>query len=96
MVLTTSEVNDFDRVENAKSYTTSWWRPFAPSFAALGAFCFGVAGAVIGMAQVWWLGPVGKRIGGAFGGDVGFELAFGFAFISYCGLRYIEKRKFGR
>lgn len=67
-----------------------------PSFAALGAFCFGVVGAVLGMAQVWWLGPIGKHIGGAFGGDVGFELAFAFAFISYCGLRFVEKRKFGR
>lgn len=67
-----------------------------PSIAALGAFCCGIAGAVIGMAQVWWLGPVGKLIGGEFGGDVGFELAFAFAFISYCGLRYLEKRRFGR
>ena len=67
-----------------------------PSFAALGAFCFGVAGAVIGMAQVWWIGPVGGSFGGPYGGDIGFELAFGFAFTSYCCLRYFEKKKFGR
>lgn len=26
-----------------------------PSFAALGAFCFGILGAVLGMAQVWFI-----------------------------------------
>lgn len=67
-----------------------------PSYAALGAFCFGVAGAVIGMAQVWWIGPVGGSFGGKYGGDIGFELAFGFAFTSYCALRYFEMKKFGR
>ncbi|KAK5945564.1 Purine-cytosine permease fcy21 [Knufia obscura] len=67
-----------------------------PSFAALFAFCCGIAGAVVGMAQVWWLGPIGGLIGGEFGGDVGFELAFGFAFVSYCCARYFEKRYFGR
>lgn len=67
-----------------------------PSIAALGAFCFGIAGAVLGMAQVWFLGPIGRTIGGQFGGDVGFELAFVFSFLSYCVLRYFEKKRFGR
>ena len=35
------------------------------------------------MAQVWFVGPVGKRVGGAFGEDVGyiqvgFRVAHGF------------------
>ena len=61
------------------------------------AFCFGVFGAVMGMAQQWFIGPVGKKIGSPmFGGDVGFELAFAFAGISYVGLRMVEKRVFGR
>lgn len=67
-----------------------------PSFAALFAFCCGIAGAVCGMAQVWWIGPIGGMIGGDYGGDVGFELAFGFAFVSYCVARYFEKKHFGR
>lgn len=67
-----------------------------PSYAALFAFCCGVAGAVLGMAQVWWIGPIGGLIGGEFGGDIGFELAFGFAFTTYCVARYFEKRHFGR
>ena len=32
------------------------------------AACCGVAGAVVGMAEVWYVGPIGKKIG-AFGGD---------------------------
>ena len=27
------------------------------SIAALVAACFGIAGAVLGMAQIWWIGP---------------------------------------
>ena len=30
--------------------------------AALSAFSVGVAGAILGMAQVWLVGPVGKRV----------------------------------
>jgi purine-cytosine permease-like protein len=67
-----------------------------PSFAALGAFCFGVFGAVMGMAQVWFTGPAGKAVGGKFGGDIGFEMAFAFAVVSYCPMRYLEKKYFGR
>ena len=67
-----------------------------PGLAAIGAFLFGVAGAVLGMAQVWFTGPIGKLCGAEFGGDVGFELAFAFTFTSYCVLRYFEKKHFGR
>jgi purine-cytosine permease-like protein len=67
-----------------------------PGFAAITAFLFGVMGAVLGMAQVWFIGPIGKLCGTQFGGDVGFELAFCFSAISYCGLRYLEKKHFGR
>ena len=71
-------------------------RKLPPSFAALGALCFGVFGAVMGMAQVWFTGPAGKAVGGPFGGDIGFELAFAFSFLSYLPMRYFEKRYFGR
>jgi len=51
------------------------------------AACFGVAGAVVGMAQVWYIGPIGKLAGEAYGADLGFELAAGFATVTYplCG-----------
>ena len=68
-----------------------------PGIAAIVAFLFGVFGAVMGMAQVWFIGPIGKQIGlPEFGGDVGFPLAFAFSAISYAGMRYVEKKKFGR
>ncbi|KAI4216547.1 MAG: hypothetical protein LQ351_001036 [Letrouitia transgressa] len=68
-----------------------------PGIAAVVAFCFGVFGAVMGMAQVWFIGPIGKHIGTpGYGGDIGFPLAFAFAFVSYCVLRSVEKSKFRR
>jgi hypothetical protein len=52
---------------------------------------------VIGMSQSWYVGPVAKLAGLApAGGDVGFELGFAFAAISYAILRFIEKRFFKR
>lgn len=68
-----------------------------PGIAAIIAFCCGIAGMVVGMSQVWWVGPLGLLAGEPpFGGDIGFELAFGFALVGYLILRPIEKRIFGR
>ena len=51
----------------------------------------------MGMAQVWFIGPIGRKIGSpGYGGDIGFELAFLFAGLSFLGLRYFEKKQFGR
>ena len=51
----------------------------------------------MGMSQVWFIGPVGKKIGDpAYGGDIGFELAFSFAAVSFAVFRTLEKRQFGR
>jgi purine-cytosine permease-like protein len=67
-----------------------------PGIAAISAFAFGVLGAAMGMAQAWYIGPVGKLVGIQFGGDLGFELAFGFTAITYIPFRYFEKKRFGR
>ncbi|ROV99339.1 hypothetical protein VSDG_04000 [Cytospora chrysosperma] len=68
-----------------------------PGLAALGAFVVGAVGAVLGMAQVWFTGPVGRLCGGGeLGGDVGFELGFGFSAVTYVVLRAVEKGRFGR
>lgn len=64
--------------------------------AATIAFCFGVAGMVTGMSQVWWIGPIARHAGGQFGGDVGFECGFAFSFTMYCICRPIELKYFGR
>ncbi|KAL7422679.1 hypothetical protein Q5752_001970 [Cryptotrichosporon argae] len=73
----------------------SWNRPdrLPVGIAAAGAFCVGVAGAVLGMAQVWYIGPIGAAVGGtanSFGGDVGFELAAAFTAIVFPPLRWLE------
>ncbi|KAF9869599.1 NCS1 nucleoside transporter [Colletotrichum karsti] len=67
-----------------------------PGFAAITAFLMGVMGAVLGMSQTWFTGPIGKLAGGALGGDIGFELAFLFASVSYAILRTVERRIFKR
>lgn len=83
-----------------RQYDLSIWNSPAllpPGIAAVLAFCFGVFGAVMGMAQVWFIGPIGRKIGSPkYGGDIGFELAFCFAFVSYLGLRFLEKKQFER
>ncbi|KAK9484081.1 permease for cytosine/purines, uracil, thiamine, allantoin-domain-containing protein [Lipomyces starkeyi] len=55
------------------------------------AFCCGVTGAVLGMYQVWWTGPIAL-----IPGDVGFELSFSFAIVTYLVARPFELRYFGR
>lgn len=64
---------------------------FASSF----AFCCGVAGAVVGMNQVYYRGPIASYIG-EYGGDIGNFLAIGFAGVTYPACRYIELRLFGK
>lgn len=67
-----------------------------PGMAAVSAFGVGVVGAVLGMAQVWFTGPVGALCGGEFGGDVGFELAFVFSAVTYAVLRAVERAYYRR
>ena len=63
--------------------------------AALTAFLIGWAGAIIGMYQVWYIGPVAKLVGG-IGADIGIWLGMGFAALTFPPLRYLELRYFGR
>ncbi|KAF2157378.1 purine-cytosine permease [Myriangium duriaei CBS 260.36] len=62
-----------------------------PGLAAIGAFCFGIAGMVCGISQPWYVGPIALHAGEApYGGDVGFELGFAFAATTYLVFRTIE------
>lgn len=63
--------------------------------AAMVAWLVGWAGAIIGMAQVCYTGPVALKIGG-WGVDVGAWLAIAFCGLLYPPLRYIELRHIGR
>lgn len=68
-----------------------------PGIAAVLAFGCGVVGMVMGMSQTWFVGPIAKHAGDLpYGGDVGFELGFIFAAVSYFFLRHIELRIFKR
>lgn len=64
-------------------------------FAGVFGFCCGVAGVVIGMDQGWYAGVAGRKIG-AEGGDIGFEMGAGFAFVGFNVVRAFEKRYIGR
>lgn len=63
--------------------------------AALFAWLLGWAGAIIGMDQGWYQGPIASKIGG-YGGDIGAWLSIAFACVTYPPLRYLELKKFGR
>ncbi|KAL8279823.1 hypothetical protein RQP46_007673 [Phenoliferia psychrophenolica] len=53
-------------------------------YAAGLATAFGILGAVLGMAQTWYVGVIGKKIGDPiYGGDIGFELSAAFSGITY-------------
>ncbi|KAI5970846.1 TPN1 [Candida margitis] len=59
-------------------------------WAAAASFLIGATGAAVGMAQTYWIGPVARRIGGEYGGDIAMWLCMGFSGLVYPVLRYIE------
>jgi len=63
--------------------------------AGLFAFCAGIAGAVVGMQETWYTGPVAKLVGD-FGGDVGNQLSFAFTLVAFLPARWAELKFIGR
>ncbi|KAL9609254.1 MAG: hypothetical protein Q9167_005955 [Letrouitia subvulpina] len=63
--------------------------------AALIAFLAGWAGAIIGMYQNWYVGPVAIKVGSG-GADIGVWLGCAFAMVLYPPLRMAELKVFGR
>lgn len=70
-------------------------RKLPMGFAAMFAFLVGCAGAIVGMAQIWYTGPIAKKVGDD-GADLGIELGFLFAGVVFPPLRYLELRAFGK
>ncbi|KAL8668578.1 MAG: hypothetical protein Q9168_006797 [Polycauliona sp. 1 TL-2023] len=63
--------------------------------AAMVAFVLGWVGAIIGMYQNWYIGPVAIKVGGV-GADIGVWLGCAFAMVVFVPLRWWELKKFGR
>ena len=64
-------------------------------FAALLAFLIGWAGAIIGMFQAWYVGPVASLVGGV-GADIGIWLGVAFTMVTFPPLRWLELKKVGK
>ncbi|KAI4521130.1 hypothetical protein K525DRAFT_285282 [Schizophyllum commune Loenen D] len=72
------------------------WRKLPLGVASFLALACGVAGAVLGMAQTWYVGVIGSKFGlPGIGGDIGFELSFAFSAVTYPIFRYIERQYWG-
>lgn len=63
--------------------------------AALISFVVGWVGAVLGMYQVWFVGPVAKLVGET-GADVGMWMGCGLALVTFPPLRFLELKMVGR
>ena len=63
--------------------------------AAIAAFLIGWAGAILCMAQVWYIGPIARLVG-EHGADMGNYVGFSWAALVYPPLRWWELRRFGR
>ncbi|EGU81961.1 Vitamin B6 transporter [Fusarium oxysporum] len=61
--------------------------------AALASFIIGWVGAILGMSQVWYIGPISKAASNA---DLGMWLGCGFAIIVFPVLRYFELKIYKR
>ncbi|CCH60907.1 hypothetical protein TBLA_0D04100 [Henningerozyma blattae CBS 6284] len=59
------------------------------------ALIVGAFGVALGMCQSYWKGEIGRLIGNN-GGDIGFELGAGWAFVAYNIVRPIEIKYYGR
>ncbi|OJJ86896.1 purine-cytosine permease family protein [Aspergillus glaucus CBS 516.65] len=59
------------------------------------AFCVGWVGAVLCMAQVWYIGPLAGLVG-EYGADMGNYVGCSWAAVVYPPLRYLELKFFGR
>lgn len=97
-----NEVDDYDLESktNSSIYMFNWnnWnqlKKITHGIAAICSMCIGAVGAIVGMNQVYWRGPIARKIG-SDGGDVGSFLCFGFTALVYPILRMWELKVFGK
>lgn len=92
--------SDESRSSTRPTYLYNWTQWNQPRFityglAAMGSFAIGAVGAVLGMNQVYWQGPLAGLLGD-YGGDIGFFLCAGFSGVSYGLLRGLELHFYGK
>jgi purine-cytosine permease-like protein len=78
---------------NLEAWNTPSLMPIG--FAGLFAFLAGIAGAVVGMDETWYVGVIARPIG-TYGGDLGNQLAFVFTLVAYIPARWAEYKFIGR
>jgi NCS1 nucleoside transporter family len=81
-----------------KNYDLEAWNTASRmpiGFAGFAGFAAGIAGAVVGMDETWWVGPIARKIG-LDGGDVGNELSLVFTLVAFVPVRYLELKYIGR
>ncbi|KAM4061137.1 purine-cytosine permease family protein [Hirsutella rhossiliensis] len=80
-----AEAFDWSRCEDRAHLPAGW--------AALAAFLLGWVGAVLGMSQAWYVGPLAKLAATA---DVGLWIGCGFTLVTFAPLRHLELKLVGR
>ena len=80
----------FHELKNVAFDWTTWddRKRLPIGLAASVAWLAGWASAVIGMAQIWYKGPIALKVGD--GANIGAWLAIGFTCITYPPLRWLE------
>lgn len=94
----TLEEHLFFRRSAALSWDWARWndkKHLPLGIAALVAFLVGWAGAILSMAQVWYIGPIAKTVGD-YGADMGNYVGFAWAALVFPPLRWWEIKRFGR
>ncbi|CCF60697.1 hypothetical protein KAFR_0L00890 [Kazachstania africana CBS 2517] len=84
--------NDF-RNYNVEDWNN--WDKLPIGIAGTAGLIVGAFGVALGMDQTYWVGEISRLIGD-YGGDIGFELGAGWAFIIYVAIRPLELKYFGR
>ncbi|KAF8855188.1 hypothetical protein BDZ45DRAFT_793765 [Acephala macrosclerotiorum] len=78
---------------NLDSWSKEDLLPFG--WGAIGAFCFGFLGAVLGMKITWYTGLIAELIGKK-GANIGHELTFAFSALTFPVFRWLEKKYTGK
>ncbi len=97
IAITLEEQLIFRRRMNPSYVWSDWNKPgkLPVGIAALAAFLVGWVGAILCMAQFYYIGPLAKLVGDN-GADMGNYVGFAWAALVYPPLRYLELKKFSR